>query len=111
MRAVELHERLDSLERGRFSLESLDRIGSEHGYASVGWPEGGTLVEGGLADFIAVRLDSPRTAGAQPDQVVFAAGAHDVTDVVVNGRHVVVDGAHVLGPVGPLLTTAIEGVH
>jgi len=111
VRAVELHERLDSLERGRFSLEALDRIGSEHGYASVGWPEGGTLVAGGLADFIAVRLDSPRTAGAEPDQVVFAAGASDVTDVVVGGRHVVADGAHVLGPVGPLLTAAIEGVH
>ena len=110
VRAVELHERLESRERGRFSLPSLDEIGSGHGYASLGWPEGGTLVEGGLADVIAVRLDSVRTAGADPAQVVLAAGAADVTDVVVGGRRVVARGAHVLGPVGPLLAAAIETV-
>ena len=110
VRAVELHERLDSLERGRFSLPSLDAIGSGYGYASLGWPEGGTLVEGGLADVIAVRLDSVRTAGADPAQVVLAAGAADVTDVVVGGRRVVAGGAHVLGPVGPLLAAAIGKV-
>ncbi|MFN2319191.1 MAG: formimidoylglutamate deiminase [Dermatophilaceae bacterium] len=110
VRAVELHDRLDSLERGRFSPEALDPIGSAHGYASVGWPEGGTLRQGALADFIAVRLDSPRTAGAYPDQVVFAAGAPDVTDVIVAGRHVVAGGVHALGPVGPLLAAAIARV-
>ena len=110
VRAVELHERLRSLRRGRLTLEDLDRMGSEHGYASVGWPEGGTLREGGLADLIAVRLDSPRTAGAAPGQVVFAAGAPDVTDVVVAGRRVVSDGTHPMGPVGPLLSTAISEV-
>ncbi|MCA1781740.1 MAG: amidohydrolase family protein [Intrasporangiaceae bacterium] len=110
VRAVELHDRLDSLERGRFSPEALDPIGSAHGYASVGWPEGGTLRQGALADFIAVRLDSPRTAGAYPDQVVFSAGAPDVTDVIVAGRHVVAGGVHALGPVGPLLAAAIARV-
>ena len=110
VRAVELHERLDSLERGRLSVESLDRVGSEHGYASLGWPEGGSLRAGGLGDLVAVRLDSPRTAGVDPAQVVFAAGAADVTDVVVGGRHVVRAGEHELGPVGPLLTESIARV-
>ena len=110
VRAVELHERLVSLERGRLSLGALDRMGSEHGYASLGWPEGGTLRAGGLADLVAVRLDSPRTAGVDPAQVVFAAGAPDVTDVVVGGRHVVRAGKHELGPIGPLLTESIARV-
>ncbi|KAB7745227.1 formimidoylglutamate deiminase [Nostocoides sp. F2B08] len=110
VRAIELHERLVSLERGRFTLGELDRIGSETGYASLGWPEGGTLREGALADFISVRLDGRHTAGTDPEQVVFVAGNHDVSDVVVGGRHVVVGGRHILGPVGPLLRTAMSRV-
>lgn len=110
VRAVELHERLVSLERGRFTLGELDRIGSENGYASLGWPDGGTLREGALADFVSVRLDGPHAAGADPDQIVFVAGNQDVSDVVVAGRHVVVGGRHVLGPVGPLLSTALSRV-
>jgi formiminoglutamate deiminase len=110
VRAVELHERLVSLERGRFSLAELDRFAAEHGYASLGWPQGGTLRVGGLADLVTVRLDSTRTAGADPAQVVLAAGAADVGDVVVGGRHVVRDGRHVLGPVGPLLSESIAQV-
>ena len=46
-----------------------------------------------------VALDSVRTAGAPPDAaleaVIFAAGAGDVTNVVIDGRPVVVDGHHV----------------
>ena len=110
VRAVELHERLVSLERGRFTLGELDRIGSETGYASLGWPDGGALREGSLADFISVRLDGRHTAGADPEQIVFVAGNHDVSDVVVGGRHVVVGGRHILGPVGPLLRTALSRV-
>lgn len=110
VRAVELHERLVSLERGRFTLRELDRIGSENGYASLGWPDGGTLREGALADFVSVRLDGPHAAGADPDQVVFVAGTQDVSDVVVAGRQVVTGGEHRLGPVGPLLTAAIGTV-
>ena len=110
VRAVELHERLATLERGRFTLGELDRVGSENGYAALGWPEGGALREGALADFVSVRLDGPHAAGADPDQIVFVAGTQDVSDVVVAGRHVVVSGRHVLGPVGPLLSTALSRV-
>jgi len=56
-----------------------------------------------------------RTAGLQldaaADGVVFSAGAADVTDVVVDGRRIVRDGAHVLGDVGALLAEAIGALH
>ncbi|MGA8047082.1 MAG: formimidoylglutamate deiminase [Dermatophilaceae bacterium] len=110
VRAVELHERLVSLERGRFTLGELDRIGSENGYAALGWPDGGTLREGALADFITVRLDGRHTAGTDPEQIVFVAGNQDVSDVVVSGRHVVSGGEHRLGPVGAMLRTAVSRV-
>jgi hypothetical protein len=45
-------------------------------------------------------MDSVRTAGggAAVENVVFAAAAPDVTDVVVDGRAVVVDSNHVTVP-------------
>ena len=63
VRGVEMNERLRSLERGRFEIPDLLDMACAHGYASLGWPEGGRLVEGHLADFVTVRLDSARTAG------------------------------------------------
>ena len=110
VKAVEMHERLNSLERGRFSLTELDAIGSANGYASLGWDGGGTLRVGALADFIAIRLDGPHAAGADPAQILFVAGMQDVCDVVIAGEHVVRDGEHRIGPVGPLLSTAIGQV-
>ena len=110
VRAVEMHERLHSLERGRFTLRELDQIGSEQGYQSLGWDDGGVLREGALADFIAVRLDGPHVAGADPAQIVFVAGMQDVSDVIIGGEHVVRGGEHRIGPVGPILTSAIGAV-
>jgi cytosine/adenosine deaminase-related metal-dependent hydrolase len=57
---------------------------------------------------VAVRLDSARTAGSLPAQVVHSATAADVQRVVVGGRTIVADGVHVLGDVGALLREAIE---
>ena len=69
------------------------------------------LDAGALADLVAVRLDSVRTAGAsrrtRPRSVVFAATAADVHSVVSSGRQVVADGRHVLGDVGAMLGEAI----
>jgi cytosine/adenosine deaminase-related metal-dependent hydrolase len=67
----------------------------------------GRIAVGQRADLVGVRLDSPRTAGVAPAQVVMAAGAPDVHTVVVDGRVVVADGRHVLGDVGLLLRSAI----
>jgi formiminoglutamate deiminase len=104
-RGVELHERLQSRQRGRFAPAELLAMLSAH--KSIGWPDAGELAAGRRADLVAVRLDSVRTAGSRPDQVLFAAGAPDVATVLVGGRPVVQDGQHVLGDVGALLTAAI----
>lgn len=108
VRAVEEHERLVTNERGRFALRDLADMGGTNGYRALGWERGGALEPGALADLLAVRLDSVRTAGARPDQVVFAAGAPDVTDVVIGGERVVTDGRHRLGPVDTLLGEALR---
>ncbi|MFB9925280.1 formimidoylglutamate deiminase [Amycolatopsis halotolerans] len=93
-RALELDDRLASEERGRFTAEELLTAGTEH--ISAGWPETGTLTAGAGADLVTVATDTVRTAGIEPSGVLFAAAAADVRTVVVAGREVVRDGAHVL---------------
>jgi formiminoglutamate deiminase len=105
-RGVEMHERLSSHRRGRFAPTGL--LDMLTGHDRIGWPDAGHLVSGRRADLVAVRLDSVRTAGCDPAQVIFAAGADDVDTVLVDGRAVVRDGRHVLGEVGHLLRDAIE---
>jgi formiminoglutamate deiminase len=107
-RALEAHERLRTGERGRFlPVELLDSL-TVAGHAALGWPDAGRLAPGGRADLVAVALDSPRTAGADPAQITLVSGAADVTTVVVDGRVVVAEGRHVLGDVGALLRDAVE---
>ena len=62
------------------------------GHAALGWTDAGRIEPGARADLVAVRLDTPRTAGVDPGQVVFAAGRADIDTVLVDGR-VVVRGA------------------
>jgi formiminoglutamate deiminase len=105
-RDLELHQRLRSGQRGVFTPAEL--LGALTVHASLGWPEAGRLEPGCHADLVAVRLDTPRTAGCDPSQVVLAASAVDVDTVLVDGRVVVSEGQHVLGDVGRLLNDAIE---
>jgi formiminoglutamate deiminase len=97
-RAVELDERLRSGVRGTHDAASLLAAASAVGYRSLGWPDGGRIATGALADLTTVSLQSVRTAGTTPGTalagVVFAASAGDVTDVVVAGEHLVRDGRH-----------------
>jgi cytosine/adenosine deaminase-related metal-dependent hydrolase len=66
---------------------------------------------GARADLVAVRTDSPRTAGCAPDQVIMAASAADVHTVLVDGTVLVADGEHRrLGDVGRLLAAAVDSV-
>ena len=104
-RGVELHERLRTQQRGCFRPRQL--LGMLARHDSIGWPDAGQLAVGQRADLVAVRLDTARTAGADPAQVLFAAGAPDVHTVLVDGRPVVEEGRHRLGDVGELLTGAI----
>ena len=105
-RALEMHERLDSLQRGRFRPAELLASATRH--ESLGWDDAGRLEIGARADLVAVRLDSPRTAGSAPGQILMSAAAADVDTVMVDGRIVVTGGRHLLGDVGPLLQKAID---
>lgn len=107
-RLLEAHERIATGERGRFGPAGLVEALTANGHASLGWPDAGRIAVGQRSDLVAVRLDSPSTAGALPAQVVLAAGAADVCTVVVDGRVVVRDGHHALGDVGRLLAEAIR---
>ncbi|MFW6205211.1 MAG: formimidoylglutamate deiminase [Actinomycetota bacterium] len=109
-RALEMHERLGSLERVRFTPAELLTALTSGGQRALGWPAAGRIEAGAPCDLVAVRLDTPRTAGADPAQVVLAAGAADVDTVVVGGRPVVQGGVHALGDVGRLLADAIAAV-
>lgn len=107
-RGLESHERLNTLQRGRFTPSELVAAMTVHGHASLGRPHGGRIEVGAPADLVAVHLDTPRTAGSLPAQVVYSATSADVHGVVVGGRAVVHDGQHVLGDVGTLLRNAID---
>ena len=95
-RAVELDERLVRRERGILSASRLLESATRDGHRALGWADAGELRVGARADLVAVDLNSVRTAGggASVENVVFAATAADVTDVVVDGRVVVADRRH-----------------
>jgi formiminoglutamate deiminase len=104
-RALEMHERLDTLERGRFTPSQLLEPLTNH--AGIGWTDAGRIEVGQRADLVAIRLDSIRTAGGAPDQVLMSASASDVDTVLVDGRAIVEGGQHMLGDVGSMLADAI----
>jgi formiminoglutamate deiminase len=98
-RAIELDERLATGVRGVHPATGLLRAATASGYAALGWPEGGRIEPGALADLTTVALDSVRLAGTRAEDalpsVVFAAAAADVRDVMMDGRWSVRDGEHV----------------
>ena len=109
-RAVELDERLARRERGIISAAALLDPATAAGQRTLGWTEAGVLRVGAHADLVAVDTRSVRTAGggATAENVVFAASAADVTDVIVDGRQVVSEGRHSAFPdVGDALAEAI----
>ncbi|GHA94514.1 formimidoylglutamate deiminase [Streptomyces termitum] len=101
-RAMELDERLRTRTRGHWTAAALLRAAGADGHAALGWDRAGALEAGALADFTTIALDTVRTAGPVPrlaaETAVFAATAADVRHVVVGGRTVVRDGAHVSVP-------------
>jgi formiminoglutamate deiminase len=113
-RAVELDERLASGIRGQHGGEELLAAATAGGYGSLGWPEGGEIRPGALADLVVVARDGVRLAGIADDRlldaVVFAGAAADVRDVIVGGRVVVRGGAHVTLDVTRELATAVAAV-
>ena len=94
-RAMELDQRLGCGERGVHTAAQLLEAATAGGYASLGLHDGGRIAPGALADLTTISLDSVRLAGVPPAGAVFCATAADVRDVMVGGRWVVRDGAHV----------------
>lgn len=84
--SLEGHQRLALRRRGVFSPPELWRAGQADGYRCLGFDP--PLELGGPCDFIELDPASPRTAGSQPDQIIFAAGPADVLRTVVGGRPV-----------------------
>ena len=105
-RGLEMNERLASRQRGRFTVAELIAAAANH--ASIGWDDAGEIAVGKRADLICVRLDSGRTAGAEPEGALLAATAADISDVVVDGRHVVADRRHTAIDVPRALAGAIS---
>ena len=108
--ALEMGERVTTLQRGRFQPSELVDALTWQGHRCIGWPEAGRIAVGAPADLVAVSLRSVRTAGALPGQAVLTASAVDVTDVFVAGRPVVRSGVHMLGDVAALIEEAIAEV-
>jgi formiminoglutamate deiminase len=113
-RAVEMDERLASQIRGSHDAPSLLRAATAQGCDSLGWGDAGTLRVGGLADFVAIRLDTVRVAGWTPSTVIesatFAAAAVDVHTVVVGGATIVADGRHARFDVSSALHASITSL-
>jgi formiminoglutamate deiminase len=107
IRGLEMHERLASGQRGRFTPAQLLAAATSNGYASLGW-NGGAISIGQLADFVTLNPASIRTAGSDLNQLWLAATSADVTHVVVAGALIVTDGVHRLGDVAAMLATSIE---
>jgi formiminoglutamate deiminase len=110
-RAVELDERLATGVRGQHRPPELMRAATDCGYQSLGWPEGGRIEEGALADLTTISFESVRLAGTPPrhalESVVFAGSAVDVRHVMVGGEWIVRDGAHVRLHVAAELAAAL----
>jgi formiminoglutamate deiminase len=108
MRALEMHERVRTETRGHFGADELMTAATGAGHRALGWDDAGSLTVGARADLVTVRLDSVRTAGADPLAVpAFAASAADVTNVVVDGHIVVRDSEHTSIDVPAALRAAI----
>ncbi|MGD9704678.1 MAG: formimidoylglutamate deiminase [Acidimicrobiia bacterium] len=113
-RAVELDERLVSMQRGTHRAGELLAMATVVGHRSLGWTDAGLIAPGMLADLTTISLDSVRLAGTDASSadaaVVFAASAADVRHVVVGGRVIVRDGAHVRIDVAGALDRSIRDV-
>lgn len=109
IRGLEMHERLGSLRRGRFSPSELGGAMSAGGYRSLG--HRAPLTVGGPLDLVEIDVRSLRTVGAEPAQLLLCASASDVGRVIVGGSIVASSGSLVDGRrPAELLAEALEEV-
>jgi formiminoglutamate deiminase len=83
MRAVEMHERLATQERGHWSAAELLAAATAEGHESLGFSDAGRIAVGQRADLVTVDLETVRTrgTGASPETLVFAATGADVLPI------------------------------
>ena len=110
-RAVELDERLASGQRGLHRAIDLLTAATAGGALALGWSDAGTLAASNFADLAVLDLDSVRLAGTRSEDlieaVVFGASPSEVRHVMVGGRWVVREGAHLFIDVPKALAEAI----
>ena len=102
LRSVEWDQRLASGRRGSFGPRDLMAIGTS-----------GPLRPGVRADLVEYAPESVRLVGSGPDDLgmlVFSGSAADVRTVIVAGRTVVSEGAHLAIDVAARLESAVTGV-
>ncbi|WP_018351091.1 formimidoylglutamate deiminase [Longispora albida] len=109
-RRLEHHDRLRTGQRGRFTGGELLTALTNH--QSLGWGLAGAIMPGAAADLVTINMDTVRTAGAAPSQILLAASAADLARVIVGGETIAKNGVHTrLGNVGALLAEAITEVY
>jgi formiminoglutamate deiminase len=110
-RAVELDERLSTLQRGCLQPAQLLGAATAGGAWSLGWYGAGRIAPGAVADLVVVDLATVRLAGTDASSAVaavtFAATAADVRHVMVGGRWLVQDSVHTSIDVPAALATTI----
>ena len=109
-RALEMHERLETNERGRIQPADIVTALTVAGHQSLGWHDTGRIAVGQRADLVAIRTDTVRTAGSDPGQIVLSAFAADVDTVVVDGQIRVSGGRHVSIDVSAELVSTIDAL-
>ena len=107
MRGIEMNQRLKEKARGLFPPDHLIRISSEQSHRALGWPAAGRIAIGAPCDLVAVDMNSVRTSGSEPEQVVMAATSADIRTVIVGGREIVSDSKHQVSNVPRILREAI----
>jgi formiminoglutamate deiminase len=108
-RGIEWGERLRTGRRGTVDPGDLLAAATVHSHRSIG-SSAGVIAVGHPADLVCVRTDSARTAGSELGQLLMAATAADVVQVLVGGRVLARDGVHTaLGDPGPRLATVLAG--
>jgi formiminoglutamate deiminase len=113
-RAVEMGERVTTLQRGSHTVGGLLRAATVDGHASLGWDDAGRIEVGALADLVSISTDSVRTAGMTQGNslatAIYAASPADIHHVVVGGRVVVANHRHSTIDVVSELRTSIAAV-
>lgn len=111
-RALELDERLRSEQRGIHAATDLLAMATVVGHRTLGWNDAGSITIGNHADLVTISLNSVRTAGTTHatavESAVFASTAADITDVFVDGRHIVADHRHEAIDVAAALDASIK---